>query len=791
MSVEPPKAHRFCAACHYLSALTEPGANADACPRCGDTHWADNSQVRPLLRLKRAVANVDRADKTRITETDEARNPRYYRRRLLMNFSTGDVRSAWKLESSQAIYGFEFIAEAVFHDINLGQPSPAGAAEQVTLIAGDDSGKTGFSLCKSCGKVQPSGVVREQNQQDEREQLHTPDCPDRHATGNEHLVERMFLYRQFESECLRIMVPKGFGSGERTTYSFMSALQLGLRKRFGGKVDHLRFETMSEAGTEPDSGRTYILIVDSVPGGTGYLQQLLAGEADTLTEVLAAAHAVIRDCGCRNKPDVDGCYQCVFHYRQGRNRRHISRNTALEMLDELVEGSFKRKPVPCLSEITINPSFGSELERRFLPALKALGGQMDLDEARFPSVQVTQDIKAGKTSYLLTVGGNKYWVDTQVPIEDLGSGQTLCQPDFLISATRTASPMVPIAVFVDGWEYHQKSMPGDARKRATLMLRGDYRVWSVTFEDIEAAHKLKGGTDLESPLSVLMTESGQQIGLDRIPQIPAGDLTSNAIALLLRLLGHPQSLAQDPIHRLRPTGQHLLIRTVLRPQEVSDTIETRSDAVLRSLPEWLKRDTHAVHLHSPGKGPVQWVGKAEPKFFTGKSSAEYPHAGALIIDDRAIADDPKPGRSHWRQWLRLANLLQAVPGVALTTQTLLDAGHTLAVPSPQAGKPAAVNADWNQILDAAEFLERLEQGFVHLGNSAVPAPDEIGAELEDNDDYRVAEALWKRARVVFLSSAQLECGPSWKSAGYTVIEESENWWLAVDAAVGAAKAASP
>ena len=51
------------------------------------------------------------------------------------------------------------------------------------------------------------------------------------------------------------------------------------------------------------------------------------------------------------------------------------------MLDELVGGSFKRKHVQCLSEIYINPSFGSELERRFLPALKALGGQMDIDKS--------------------------------------------------------------------------------------------------------------------------------------------------------------------------------------------------------------------------------------------------------------------------------------------------------------------------------------------------------------------------------------------------------------------------
>ena len=540
---------------------------------------------------------------------------------------------------------------------------------------------------------------------------------------------------------------------------------------------------MSEAGSEEGSGKTYILIYDSVPGGTGYLQQLLAGDADTLTEVLAAAHAVIRDCGCKDREGLDGCYQCVFHYRQGRNRRHISRTAALEMLDALVEGSFQRKPVKCLSEIYINPDFGSELERRFLPALKALGGQLDIDNSRFPPVLVTQDIKGGRTAYLVTAGPNSYWVDTQVPIEDVASGQTLCQPDFVISATKSASPMRPIAVFVDGWEYHRKTMPDDARKRATLMLRGDYRVWSVAFEDIEAAHKLKGGTDLESPLSLLMTESGQQIPADRIPRIPSNELTSNAIALLLRLLAPANTADQDPLQRLQPTGQHLLMRSVLRPVEVTEAIETRSVAVRGSLPEWLRLDAHTVHVHSPGKGAVQWVGKAEPKFLTGKSTSDYPLAGALVVDDVAIAEDPKQGRNPWRQWLRLANLLQATPGVALLTQSMLKGGETLDVLQPRATAPTVSSGGWTRILGDAEFLERFAQGFAYLSACGAPAPDEIGFEHEEGDDYRAAEALWEPARLVFLTSAQTECAECWRGAGYAVIEEGENWWLAVASAL--------
>ena len=99
------------------------------------------------------------------------------------------------------------------------------------------------------------------------------------------------------------------------------------------------------------------------------------------------------------------------------------------------------------------------------------------------------------------------------------------------------------------------------------------------------------------------------------------------------------------------------------------------------------------------------------------------------------------------------------------------------------GRAASGRPRWTQILDDAEFLERLAQGFLYLGNCGVPAPDEIGFEHEEGDDYRVAEALWEQARLVFLTSAQMECAESWKSAGYAVIEEAENWWLAVESAL--------
>ena len=867
MTVEPATAYRFCARCHHLAPFSDPAAHQPACPQCGDSHWGDESQSRPMLRLKRAVANIDRVDRTRITERDEQRKPLSYRRQLLMNYDPADIRGAWTLESEVALYGFEFLARARFHDLNLGQPAPASANGPGLLIAGDEGPKPGFALCTECGKVQ-NWVRTGARAQDgeERPQVHAPDCRHRHARGSGHLLPDLFLFREFESECLRILVPTGFGAGERTTWSFMAALQLGLRRRFGGKVDHLRFEVMTEPGGGEGAAKSYILIYDSVPGGTGYLQQMLSGEADTLVEVLSAAYQIIRDCGCQTRTDLDGCYQCVFHYRQGRNRRHISRHAALEMLRELVEGNFRRTRVPGLSEIYVNPAFGSELERRFLPALQALGGRMEGLDERLPPVRVSQDVKAGKTAYLLTVGANRYWVDTQVPLEDVATGLTLCQPDFLISATRTTSAMRPLAVFVDGWEHHRQTLAEDARKRSSLMLRGEIRVWSITFEDIESALQHKSGTDLDSPLSLLMTPGGQAIPPDKLPRLPAGALTHNAIAALLRLLGEADPAA-DPLAALTPVGRHLLMRSVVREAEVTADIRSRQARVAAALPDWLRSDALRVHLQSPrkkqhtpggdeyglgeraqspgydehgrgetdpspgrdeqspgetaqppagdeqgadqkGRRPggqaagettaLQWVGMAEPKFLLGKSDGRRTLAGALVLDDTGPGDEGKTARQRWRQWLRLANLLQATPGAALLTETLVARGVGLNVPEPLEGRAlimglAALDTPWNQLLEAQEFVARLKPGFVALAQRGLPPP-EIGFETcggdgegegdgvgnGDGDDYRTAEALWEAERVVLLTAAQAECAESWRARGYRVIEEGDNWWEHVE-----------
>ena len=334
-----------------------------------------------------------------------------------------------------------------------------------------------------------------------------------------------------------------------------------------------------------------MLLYDSVPGGTGYLHQLLSQDAQTLGEVLTLAHAAIQSCTCQADPEKEGCYRCVYQYRQGRAMAQVSRKTALEILGGLVGALDKLERIKSISEIFINPQFDSVLESRFVESLRRLGGaQGDAATRRLPTVRVLQEVVKGKSGYLLEVAGERYWIRPQV---DLGAEQGVvaaCRPDFLIEPVRSTATRCPIAVFADGWAYHRHSLRDDARKRSALVASGKYWVWSVTWDDVEAALVASTATNLD------LAEAHLGLGAEEPPVaqvasrlgVPATWCEENAVAGLLRWLAMPMGINADDqglTHRQREAAV-IAFRMVGRPGGAEQTRATKAlEAVASSLPD--------------------------------------------------------------------------------------------------------------------------------------------------------------------------------------------------------------
>jgi DEAD/DEAH box helicase domain-containing protein len=612
------------------------------------------------------------------------------------------------------------------------------------------------------------------------EQAHAFDCDKRDAHDAASIVDCLYLYREFSSEALRILVPYTIhGVDEEVVQSFIAALQLGLKQRFGGKVDHLRIGTQEEPGRDGGPSRAYVLLYDSVPGGTGYLHQLLALDATTLVDVFKQALEAITHCPCNLEAEKDGCYRCVYQYRQGRAMELISRDRAREVLTELVSATDQLERVPTISDIFINPNFDSALEARFLEALRRLSGAEGL-----LTVKLVQDIVNGKSGYLLEVASQRYWIEPQVELTDSDGVSVACKPDFVIWPGRASSSRLPIALFCDGWTYHRDTVREDAQKRSALVASGRFWVWSVTSDDVKAAIDSERGTDLESPLTSMNYHAGE-MAPPSLPRAEPQAYSRNAVAQLLTLLSKPESDGADPA--LEQPRQNAIWATFLMVAPPGSPEAARAEARLRDvwpqLPGWAQEvsEPHAISCSRDGAEPALYC--RWPAAFAHGTAPNLQPPGVLVLDDEEPADEATR-HTNWRRWLHLYNTFQTLAGVLLaTTGGLRHHDYEMITP---AGTHAAgtqhtdaTSQAWAGVLNGV--LPEVKAGMQTLMAADVPPPDEVGYEHADDhgDVDAEAEAAWLAAQVVLLTEAQAEFASIWQAQGWTTVLAREAWEVAV------------
>jgi DEAD/DEAH box helicase domain-containing protein len=770
---------RLCPSCQHMENLEIHADAHDTCPNCEEVMWSDQAQRRQLLRFRQAIANSDDT-KVRIDDSAEDREPKFYVRQLLADFVPADIKEAWSLKAADLPFGFEFIAKVNFRDINFGELSKPGDAFKV---ADQDTTRPGFKLCRHCGKVQtaprgqPNGPV----------QQHAFDCEKRDLDAPASIIDCLYLYREFTSEALRILVPyTRNGMDEEVIQSFMAALQLGLKKRFGGKVDHLRLMLQDEPGRDGGPRRQYVVLYDSVPGGTGYLHQLLAQDAGTLADVLRLALAAITGCSCNADPEKDGCYRCLYQYRLGRKMDLVSRDRAKDVLTELVGSLDQLVKVPTISDIFINPHFDSALEARFIESLRRLGGINGL-----PVVKLVQEIVNGKSGFLLEVGAQRYWIEPQ---HDVGPGDGVAytsRPDFIIRPAQDKSSRRPIAVFCDGWAYHKNSMREDARKRSALVASRKFWVWSVTHDDVKAALAGDTAMDLESPLTALNRHDGAKAGAS-LPRAENQAFARNAVAQLLGWLACDAGAQSDPadpvVTQLQRNSAWATFLMVTAPGSAAfDAAKAQLAVLSMQLPEWM-REVPTQHLPASSRDGAHPAVEFWWPLILG-SGALMPGLtpGLLIMDDDNSVDDAVQ-HQRWRRWLALYNTLQTLPGFLMATRQGIAGGDcaslapaVLSTPSGNAqgsAQGSAHAAAWVDALDMA--VDAVKDGLRMLAKDHFDVP-EVGYEHVDQRGQVVAEAelAWPAKKLVVVLEAQQEYDAVWAGAGWTSVPARSGWALAV------------
>ena len=765
MNLAKTESWRFCPSCHHMQNLEMEADTHAACHRCGDAMWSDEAQKRTLLRFRQAIANSDDT-KVRIDDSADDREPKFYVRQLMADFEPKDIREAWQIKSGGLPFGFEFVSRVTFRDVNFGELVKPGESFKV---ADKESSRPGFKLCRHCGKVQKAPRSRF----DAAGQSHSFDCLKHGNEDPTNLLECLYLYREFTSEALRILVPyTKSGVDEEVVQSFMAALQLGLKNRFGGKVDHLRLVTQDEPGKDGGPRRYYVMLYDSVPGGTGYLHQLLAQDAGTLADVLRMALETISSCVCNLDPDKDGCYRCVYQYRLGRNMLLVSRDRGKEVLNELVASLNQLEKVATISDIFINPNFDSVLESRFIESLRRMGGAAGL-----PPVKLVQDIVNGKSGYVLELAGQRYQIEPQCNLGPSEGVAVASKPDFVIWPWQVGSPRKPIAVFCDGWAYHQTSMRDDALKRSALVASGNFWVWSVTHEDVKAALASATSTDLDSPLVTFNRHDGSNAP-PLLPRASQGAFSHQAVKQLLEWLASPPgSSGTTDAAVLQMQRNALWLGYLMVPSTAADLVLVKNEMAgwMQQLPLWMQSpgNSHVPSLARADSQPmlVSWW----PLACVGGVLEALTAPGMLVLDDLGGPDE-EALHLCWRRWLQLFNTLQSLPGMVMTTVSGIKAADCEML-KPVSAKPAApvslanqgaTSQEWLDLLDLT--LNSLRPGLRQLAEGGA-SPPVVGHELADAGGVVVAEAelAWLSHHVVVLTFEQDDLADIWSKSGWRVL----------------------
>ena len=723
--VSPVETWRLCPSCDYAENIAT-GDLSSTCPVCDDPQWADAGQRRDMLPLKVVhAATPDRS--SRIMDERDDREPLFYVRELGVTFRDSAVQCAFACGDAGQPFGFEYIARATFRDMNFGR---VDEQEAPVKFAGEARPRKGFSVCRRCGGVQGrDGEVQ-----------HTHTC--RHQ-DNAHVVDCLYLYRQFDSEGIRILLPPiGSADEDERLHSFIAALELGLKRRFAGAVDHLRATISLQPAEEANGNVKFLMLYDTVPSGTGYLKQIM-NRPEQMLEVLRQAQEALADCACKADPEKDGCYRCLYAYRRSHEMANISRKVALGVLDTILAQADTLEEVEGLRSVKVNPVLESELEVRFVQALRHwdLGG---------PRVQVREDVVAGKLGYVVTVGEMTYTVEAQAQCGSSEGVAVASRPDFVLRATREAADRPPVAVFMDGFEFHRGTLDEDSAKRMALV-RAGYLVWSLTWHDLSPAF---GGED--DCLNLLAEDDGHMGGLQRALDERWGTetvrlrLDEPSLALLIHYLAAPDAVAwkRAVFTRLLP---------VFEPATMQDGgLADRVRSLVQRLPDGLQDAFSdlpvplAFALRSERQDAPDALAELALALPLAAVEAAEPEAlvVALHVNDGSLAETD--ARALWNGVLRLYNLLQFLPGAWWTTTMGVDRGNYASFGATVGVGDAELHeSEWAEAASLAN--SELREVLLQIGEMGTPVPA-VGFELADPDGRVVAEAelAWPDARLAVL-----------------------------------------
>jgi len=714
MSSAEPETWIFCDKCSFTQRVTTEEINS--CPKCGSDMFCDEGQKKEILRMKQVLATSD--DKSsRLKDDKDQRDIKFFNKQLLINFDKKYIEDAYAIAEDEISFGFEFIEKVNFKEVNFGETTLIG---NDISIAGKSVPRKGFVICRSCGKVQFGKPTDEKFKPD-----HAFSCDIEDNLDIENYFESLYLYREFNSEAIRLMLPiSSLDIDDEKLHSLIASFQLGLKAYFKGSVEHLRVGIYDEVDSKDELAKRYLILYDTVPGGTGYLKQLMRDEKP-LFEVLDIALEKLNSCKCNTQHEKDGCYKCIYAYKNNFDRPLISKRKAIEVIENILASREHIKKVESVSDVNSDSLSESVLEELFLAKLKS------------KSSAWKKDIVRGHSGYKFEIrdkDNNKYSYEMlqQVELTEQENISVYSKADFIIYPIKNKD-MKPIVVFTDGYAFHEDRIDDDSAQRMAIVKSKNYIVWSLTWEDVAQFDSKKPSYKYENYLDE------KYINITQLKKMYKSSITflkCTNMELLVDLLT-TQSI---DIWAKRANS---ISTCMIKPKPYDITDKTLINSLSDELYEDLIDDNKKYFGGKHDDEDVSILSIAEFELL--KVNDFSSNIVILHLKDKFTKIDFK----SWAGILRMYNLLQFLPYSFLTTTKALER-NSYDVIDFNIKPENSSSDDWSfiyeEVLDDAKELVRSLSNYTQI-----PLPN-VGEELIDSSNTVVCEAelVWNEFKIAVI-----------------------------------------
>ena len=484
---------RFCSECDCI--IDDSPSHPAMCPKCGNPQFGSSDHVHLFVDLHEVKSNVWKKDAI-IDDSSDDRTRKTYCKSFHFTFDAATTSAAYGMKDIP--FGIEYVKNVKIFEANLGEGLNDARSVEIKKTKVPCHG---FVTCKYCGKStsDPDSVLRKQKVEDRKKEWHYGYCKHREKeyTGvPDDVFEEVFLSREVQTEAIKILLPVQQIDSIATTAMFIAGLNLGLKFYFKGNPQHIRMRDYAEYNEMTGRFDNYVVLYDTIPGGTGYLAKLF--DTVEFTKLLKLAYEHIAGCSCKDE-GKDGCYHCILSYDNQFARTELSRQKAEALFKRIIDESdewevFKGSLGTVSGEGGIEES---ELEDKFVSTLR------NISPAR--GWKFTNRTDATYRYYQLDLkcsnGENRtYLIHPQRELGPAVDVEFNTRPDFLISCTDRelegeqldTTKILPIAIYLDGYAYHGKAAEGkvprffdDYKKRDAIHRSNRYLSWTLSWEDFD------------------------------------------------------------------------------------------------------------------------------------------------------------------------------------------------------------------------------------------------------------------------------------------------------------------